>query len=115
LLSRRSARMLHTDRNGFAGSRKFLNYAELKIFGNGSWEIGVGRLGFEPDFLLPASICYPPCMNPMTFEDLESWQKARHIVCKIYKLTRAQELCRDFGLCTQLQRAAVSIMSNIAE
>ena len=51
----------------------------------------------------------------MTFEDLESWQKARHIVCKIYKLTRAQELCRDFGLCTQLQRAAVSIMSNIAE
>jgi four helix bundle protein len=54
-------------------------------------------------------------MNPMTFEDLESWQKARQIVCKIYELTRAEELCRDFGLCTQLQRAAVSIMSNIAE
>jgi four helix bundle protein len=54
-------------------------------------------------------------MTPMTFEDLAGWQKARHIVCKIYELTRAQELCRDFGLCTQLQRAAVSIMSNIAE
>jgi four helix bundle protein len=54
-------------------------------------------------------------MNPMTFEDLESWQQARQIVRKIYDLTRAQELCRDFGLCTQLQRAAVSIMSNIAE
>ena len=54
-------------------------------------------------------------MNPMTFEDLESWQKARQIVRKIYELTRANELCRDFGMCDQLQRASVSIMSNIAE
>jgi four helix bundle protein len=54
-------------------------------------------------------------MNPMTFEDLESWQKARQIVRKIYELTRANELCRDFGMCGQLQRASVSIMSNIAE
>jgi len=54
-------------------------------------------------------------MNPMTFEDLESWQKARQIVRKIYELTRANELCRDFGICGQLQRVSVSIMSNIAE
>ena len=54
-------------------------------------------------------------MNPMTFEDLESWQKARQIVRKIYELTRANELCRDFGMCGQLQRASVSIMSNTAE
>jgi four helix bundle protein len=51
----------------------------------------------------------------MTFEDLESWQKARQMAPEIYKLTRADQLCRDFGLCGQLQRAAVSIMSNIAE
>ena len=51
----------------------------------------------------------------MTFEDLESWQKARQSVRKIYELTRANELCRDFGICDQLQRASVSIMSNIAE
>ena len=51
----------------------------------------------------------------MTFEDLESWQKARQIVRKIYELTRANELCRDFGMRGQLQRASVSIMSNIAE
>jgi four helix bundle protein len=51
----------------------------------------------------------------MTFEDLESWQKARKLVQKIYALTRAEHLCRDFGLCDQLQRAAVSIMSNVAE
>jgi four helix bundle protein len=54
-------------------------------------------------------------MNPMTFEDLESWQKARQMVCKTYELTRNEPLCRDFGICTQLQRASVSIMSNIAE
>jgi len=54
-------------------------------------------------------------MNPMTFEDLESWQKARLLVHNIYDLTRADELCRDFGICGQLQRASVSIMSNIAE
>lgn len=51
----------------------------------------------------------------MTFEDLESWQKARQTVRKIYELTRADELCRDFGVCGQLQRAGVSVMSNIAE
>jgi four helix bundle protein len=51
----------------------------------------------------------------MTFEDLESWQKARLNVRKIYELTRADELCRDFGICDQLQRAGVSVMSNIAE
>lgn len=49
----------------------------------------------------------------MTFEDLESWQKARQIVRKIYKLTRADQLCRDFGICGQVQRAGVSIMSNV--
>ena len=51
----------------------------------------------------------------MTFEDLESWQTARANVRHIYKLTREAALCRDFGICDQLQRAGVSIMSNIAE
>jgi four helix bundle protein len=51
----------------------------------------------------------------MTFEDLESWQKARQLVRKIYKLTRVETLCRDFGVCGQIQRAGVSVMSNIAE
>ena len=51
----------------------------------------------------------------MTFEDLDSWQRARRIVGKVYALTRADQLCRDFGVCGQLQRAGVSVMSNIAE
>jgi len=49
----------------------------------------------------------------MTFEDLDAWKKARQTVRNIYALTRADELCRDFGICGQLQRAGVSVMSNI--
>src|SRR3989440_6550455 len=54
-------------------------------------------------------------MNPMTFEDLEAWQHARRLVRGIYNLTRDEPLCRDFGIGGQVQRASVSIMSNIAE
>ena len=51
----------------------------------------------------------------MTFEDLESWQQARQLTREIYDLTRTGALAKDFGLCSQIQRAGVSIMSNIAE
>ena len=50
----------------------------------------------------------------MTFEDLESWQQARQLTREIYALTRKEEITKDFGLCGQIQRASVSIMSNIA-
>lgn len=49
------------------------------------------------------------------FEDLIAWQKARVLTQAIYKITRQGALRRDFGLAGQMQRAAVSIMSNIAE
>jgi len=51
----------------------------------------------------------------MTFEDLESWQCSRKLVSLVYRLSRSEPMCRDFGICNQLQRAAVSVMSNIAE
>jgi four helix bundle protein len=51
----------------------------------------------------------------MTFEDLESWQQARVLVRNVYEISRTESICRDFGLCSQVQRAGVSVMSNIAE
>ena len=51
----------------------------------------------------------------MTFEDLESWQQARQLTKQIYSVTRADRIARDFGLCSQIQRAGVSAMSNLAE
>ena len=51
----------------------------------------------------------------MTFEDLEGWQQARQLTRQIYSVTRADGIARDFGLCSQVQRAGVSTMSNLAE
>ena len=49
------------------------------------------------------------------FEDLEVWQTARELTRQIYELTCTGNFSHDFGLRDQLRRAAVSIMSNIAE
>ena len=49
------------------------------------------------------------------FEDIQSWQDAREIVKNIYAVTGSDHFSRDFGLRGQIQRAAVSILSNIAE
>jgi four helix bundle protein len=49
------------------------------------------------------------------FEDLIAWQKARVLTKEIYQVTRREEFARDFGLTGQIQRAAVSIMANLAE
>ncbi|NDY41986.1 four helix bundle protein [Dissulfurirhabdus thermomarina] len=49
------------------------------------------------------------------FEDLIAWQKARELTKEIYQVTRQGAFARDFGLSGQIQRAAVSVMSNIAE
>ena len=54
-------------------------------------------------------------MELKSFEDLEAWKQARKLVSAVYQMTSNDKLARDFGLCGQLQRAAVSIMSNIAE
>jgi four helix bundle protein len=49
------------------------------------------------------------------FEDLIAWQKARELTRAIYEATRQGSFAKDFGLSTQIQRAAVSVMLNIAE
>ena len=48
-------------------------------------------------------------------EDLISWQKSKDLTIEIYKITKSNAFAKDFGLCNQIQRAAVSIPSNIAE
>ena len=46
------------------------------------------------------------------FEDIISWQKALILTVDIYNIF---ETSKDFGFKDQIQRAAVSIMNNIAE
>ena len=49
------------------------------------------------------------------FEELEVWQRAKELTNLIYQLSSSGSFARDFGLRDQMRRAAVSIMSNIAE
>ncbi|MBI2886069.1 MAG: four helix bundle protein [Chloroflexi bacterium] len=49
------------------------------------------------------------------FEDLVAWQKARELTRQVNLVTREGPLAKDAGLSRQTQRAAVSVMSNIAE
>jgi four helix bundle protein len=50
-----------------------------------------------------------------SFEDLPVWQDARKFTNKIYTLTSKVPKEELYGLTSQIRRAAVSIMSNIAE
>ena len=49
------------------------------------------------------------------FEDLIVWQKSMVLAEEVYKVTRQGEFAKDWGLRNQIQRAVVSIPSNIAE
>jgi four helix bundle protein len=50
-----------------------------------------------------------------SFEKLDVWQDARKFVIEIYKTSGTFPSEEKFGLCSQLQRASVSVVSNIAE
>src|SRR5579871_6483852 len=49
------------------------------------------------------------------FEDLIAWQKARTLTAAVYRVTAEGPFSRDFALRDQIRRAAISVMSNIAE
>jgi four helix bundle protein len=49
------------------------------------------------------------------FEDIEAWQLARDLTCKVYALTADGRFSKDFGLKGQIQNAAGSSMHNTAE
>jgi four helix bundle protein len=49
------------------------------------------------------------------FEDIQAWQKAREVTGLIYEITGTGGFAKDYALRSQIQRASVSIMANIAE
>jgi four helix bundle protein len=49
------------------------------------------------------------------FEDLIVWQKSMSLTEEIYRATKQGKFAKDWGLNKQIQRAAVSIPSSIAE
>jgi four helix bundle protein len=53
--------------------------------------------------------------NIRSFRDLEIWVKGIKLVRSIYEITRLFPKSESFGLTSQIQPAAVSIPSNIAE
>ena len=50
-----------------------------------------------------------------SYRDLIVWQKAMSLVVKIYQTTKTFPKSETYALSNQMQRAAVSIPSNIAE
>ena len=49
------------------------------------------------------------------FEEIEAWQSARELTRMVYAASRRGRFANDFRFCSQIQAAAVSVMSNIAE
>ena len=49
------------------------------------------------------------------FEALDAWKRARELANMVYVFAKSGPLARDFGLRDQMQRSAVSVMSNISE
>ena len=50
-----------------------------------------------------------------SFEELEVWKLARVLAGKIHSFAAEGDFCKDYGFKDQIQRAAVSIVSNVAE
>ncbi len=50
-----------------------------------------------------------------SFEELEVWKGARSLVKRVYVATQEGAFSKDFALREQIRRAAISIVSNIAE
>ena len=54
-------------------------------------------------------------MKVRRYHDLLAWQKAMDLVEDVYKLTRTFPKEEQYGLSSQIRKAAVSVPSNIAE
>ena len=55
-------------------------------------------------------------MRITRFEDIDAWQESRELVKLVYSAINASEnFQKDYRLANQIQGAAISVMSNIAE
>lgn len=50
-----------------------------------------------------------------SFEEINSWKKARVFNKMIYEITENHSFMKDYELSKQIRRASISISSNIAE
>jgi four helix bundle protein len=50
-----------------------------------------------------------------TFKDLDAWKESRKLVKSIYMATATFPKDEEFGIKLQMRRAAISVISNIAE
>ena len=79
----------------------------------------VGRLGRNPEESKSGGLGKERGLEKLgtihRFEEIEAWQTARQLTREVYALSKEGSFSRDFGLQDQMRRAAVSIMSNIAE
>jgi four helix bundle protein len=49
------------------------------------------------------------------FKDLQVWQRSMELVLSVYNICKELPSEEKFALCSQMQRAAISVPSNIAE
>jgi four helix bundle protein len=54
-------------------------------------------------------------MKSHNYHELKIWQNPMDLVIKVYKLTSKFPVSEKYGLISQINRAAISIPSNIAE
>jgi four helix bundle protein len=50
-----------------------------------------------------------------SFEKLQVWHDARRLVKMVYQVTEQLPVAEKYGLISQMRRASVSVVSNIAE
>ncbi len=55
------------------------------------------------------------CSGMGDFRRLEVWRAAHQAACEVYRLSASWPLDERFGLTSQIRRASVSVVSNIAE
>ena len=84
-------------------------------FGERDFKLLSQSLDFDPGSYLSFNEVSNSLSSLSSFRDLEVWQTSMRLVELVYGITRKLPVDERFGLKSQMQRAAVSIPSNIAE